>query len=450
MSGLSLLLGIATFLAAAVLPGGVTLRVVAPVAALVAATFLRALAPLFPPAALLATGFRAAVVGLYLAGVCGDLLRADREPSRTLRLASLGAAGLLLLVVLHNLLGSTPPSLSHDRLLMNVVNPWGMAVVALGVLYWVRTAGLLAERGSMPNGVAVTVIVASFLLAAMETLIVAGVIPGNTGKVALDLGGRGLANMSTNETGSFALGLLICNLRLASDRRGGGAILAGIANLSTILVTESRTALVGVAAVLLLHVLWGGARWRRLALSALPLVVAFGFAAYHVARARTLENLQGHGGGMAQMLTRAGSGRILVWLSFLDVFAQSANRQPSRWMVGTGPKSLEPLYNQTPLEALGLAAEQAPFLPLHSDVVNVFITTGALGLVCWLAMVLGLLRIPFDDRYRATAYGAVFAFTFISAIDMLIYLPVGVALLMAAVASSTRGDVWSARPSERP
>jgi len=449
VSGLSLALGLTVFVVALALPVGFALRVATPLAGLVAAAFAVALAPVWAPLALLATGLRSAVIALMIAGVATDTLGRGVKPSSSYSAARWAASLLLGLVVLHNVVAPGFMFSQSDRLLYLTVNPWGVAIVALTVLYWIRTGPLLVgPRGTSP-ALSVILVGASLALLLLMFLVTGGIIPGNTGKAAMGTGGRGLANFSTNDTASFGLALLVASLRLLADGRRVRNLLppavAGLAAIAVILLTQSRTALLGVGVLLVSLVTWGEPRWRRMAVAGSPLLLVLALLAYRTVKARSEADIEGQAGTAAAFMTFPGSGRAVVWASFLDAFAHRAEARPWEWAVGAGPASLPALYDDTPLAALGFVLDRVYFLPLHSDVLYVFLTTGMLGLALWLLMVAALIRSPPTGHLRAVAYGGIAVFALTSGVDMLVYHPETTALLLAAVVATSDRSA----PSER-
>lgn len=440
-----MLVGVVAYMASIALPATGFARVVAPVAAFISASFLTALAGVIPGAALLATALKAAGIAAYLAGLTRDSFAGA---SMRARAATAGALGLALLVVLHNVTNAALMA-GRARALFDTVNPWGLAVLAIAALYWLRSSNIFA-RGT-PPGLVPLLTGSSYALFVLLTLISAGVLPGNTGKAETGMGGVGLANHSTNETATFAVALMALHLRTIGVPGGNRGLLlpaAILANAGTVLFTQSRTGLVSVFLLLLAHVMWGGPRWRRLALASSPLLLVFGFQAYRAIRARTTADIEGQAGteqlGAAAM---PGSGRAIIWFSYVEALAERAEHRPLTWAIGTGPADLASMYEDTPLPMLRLTAEHVDFLPTHSDVVTVFVATGFVGLGCWLLLVAGLARAPRAPPYRAAANGALMVYVFVSMIDMVTFQPVGSALLLLCVGSAVANRPAPPRPS---
>ena len=325
--------------------------------------------------------------------------------------------------------------------LPSAVNPWGLAFVAVTVLYWMDGTEEVQRWMGLDNALPVLTAFASLVLLALMILVTAGVVAGNTEKVALGAGGVGLANTSTNETGALAACLLLFNLRLLTRNRGplvGLGVLALVANLVVILLTRSRIA-IGVAflIVLIAGLGWASGNARRRWIVLLPVLLMFITAGVAIIKARSVaEVVQFGASGQLSAVAFPGGERAILWASYGSAFLNAVSRDPWLLLYGVGPPGLYRLYGASPLPTLGIAGEGMSFYPVHSDVLQTFFTLGVLGVACWGGILLGLLRTRLRPDRRAQGYAALLAFCGFFTVDMLQFIPILSSLLFLAFADA--------------
>jgi hypothetical protein len=343
-----------------------------------------------------------------------------------------GACGLVLLSAAHNArsLGVVFDERFSDAYAMN---PWGLPLTIILMLLCI--ASVDTWRYTATSKLRLVVASASVLLFVFQALVYRGVIDGNSTKLADEIGGVGLAGMSTNETGTLGVALILWGLHLGRKSERGSLWLwcSVFAALAATALTMSRTAM-SLAVICVAANLFNSLRagWARKLVLA-PMVLLCVFTAYQVISARTAaERLNP---SAVDPLTRLpGSNRAVIWSEYWDAFWSSGRLHPSELIVGTGPVGLLQLYDATDLKSRGLVMTSASFFHTHSDLLTITLTCGLTGVFFWLMVIAGLLRLPVARSNRTSAYCAVLVFVAVGSVDMIIHIPVATVLLMALIA----------------
>lgn len=324
--------------------------------------------------------------------------------------------------------------------LPSALNPRGLLTLVSIVLYWALPGSdaLATFGGTKTLGRFVSfVALAMFVL---DVMTAAGIVAGNIGKVGLGLGGVGLGGLSTNETAVLGLGLLLWVLwfrrtALGWERAVNTAAL--LACLGVVLMARSRVGLLAAGAVMMAYALTYGVQEVRRNIVPLLAVVFFVAVAVLVIRQRS-------GSEAAQFYRRGlrgadvpGGERVLVWASYGTSFMGAAQERPVRWLVGVGPRGLAALYDRSPLPELNISTRSEHFYPVHGDVLQVFLTSGALGLASVLLAGVLLFVCATHAAEKFYAFAALGSFAFVISADMLQYLPFGSSLLLSLFAVST-------------
>jgi hypothetical protein len=415
-----------------------SLRVTLPVLLLLGSVFSFGLTGVGHVFALIGSAFQGAGLAFLLVEVVKGRLRFNTS-ARWLRgharLVVFGG-GLLVALAAFRILTADD---SGD--VPSAVNPWGLAFLAVTVLYWMDGSEEVQRWMGLKKAFPVLTAFASLVLLALMLLVTAGVVAGNTEKVALGAGGVGLANTSTNETGALAACLLLFNLRLLIGNRGplvGLGMVALVGSLVVIVLTRSRIA-IGVAFLMVLMAAlgWASGNARRRLIVLLPVLLMFIAAGVAIIKARSAaEAVQFSTSGQLGAVAFPGGERALLWVSYGSAFLNAVSRDPWLLWYGVGPVGVYRLYGASPLPALGITAEGMSFYPVHSDVLQTFFTLGVLGVACWGGILLGLVRTHLRPDRRVQGYAALLAFCGFSTVDMLQYAPVLPSLLLLAFADA--------------
>ena len=415
-----------------------SLRVTGPVLLLLGSVFAFALTGVAHGFALIGSGLQGAGLAVLLVEVVKGRIRFNTSAGWLRGHARLVVLGGGLLVTL-----AAVRILAADDIgdLPSAVNPWGLAFLAVTVLYWMDGSEEVQRWLGLEKAFPVLTAFASLVLLALMLLVTAGVVEGNTGKVTLGAGGVGLANTSTNETGALAACLLLFNLRLLIGNRGplvGLGVVALVGNLVVILLTRSRIA-IGVAflMVLMAGLAWASGNARRRLIVLLPVLLMFVAAGVAIIKARSAaEVAQFSTSGELGAVAFPGGERAVLWASYGSAFLNAMSRDPWALLYGVGPVGVYGLYGASPLPALGIAGEGVSFYPVHSDVLQTLFTLGLLGVACWASILLGLVRTRLRPDRKVQGYAALLAFCGFCTVDMLQFAPILSSLLFLAFADA--------------
>lgn len=381
------------------------------------------------------SAMRGAGLALLVSELVKEVFSSERRShsTRAGRAVVLSAAGLCSVLMAHLLLegrGALP------------VSPWGPVFVFVAIVYWLRFGSEVARSVQGDLRFSRAMAGAALSLAAMVAAVRLGLLAGNTGKFELGEGGVGLANSSTNETAALALSPLLWTMRLldsddTSDVRLGYAAVLG--SLAVILATGSRMSIAIAMVVVGAFVFRTGGRalrGRRLAIGIAFAVVAIAGAA--VIRARTTAEVDAFatGDAVSAQFAVPGGERAILWVSYLAAFLESARESPSEYVWGVGPAGLADLYANSALPALGITLDRASFYPVHSDVIELLMTTGLIGGLLLIVLAYGVIRLPVRHGMGRYAFSAAFVLGAIATVDMVQYVPGVVAAVLAAFASA--------------
>lgn len=376
------------------------------------------------------SAFQSVAIGIIIA----MLVRRNvtgKNNHREVRRAVLAALLIITILTFQNLINiETLLSVEKDSAVMTA-NPWGIVILLLIIIHAITHRVDLNDE-ELFQKIQILVLTASFLLIAVDLLVVAGFLEGNTKKVGEGLGGRGLANLSTNETGILGTSLLLWNLiyLFRAKRFNLLHLAAGSGSFAMIIFAKSRIAL-GLSLLLFgLYFFYSEVRMKTKIAVFVPVMIIILLLAAVVIQERTTSDVMDNPNNPLTELP--GSGRPLIWFYYLDAFIYTAQSNPVQWLTGVGVPGLVTLYHLTPLEKFSLTLGKIDFFPLHSDLVKIFLISGSIGFIAWLLIPYYLLKIPkiSNDRFQTTA-ALVILFIFTSA-DMLNYFPLGTMLLMSA------------------
>lgn len=406
-------------------------RVLAPLLLAGSSVFVFALVTEGGAIAVLGGLLRAAALGVLLGGAwkfrpaTGALApRVASDIRRTVVVLS----SLSILMLLHNVLRWQDLASMGSRQ-MGAVNPWGMFWITVLAIYACRCLVPLGEEQTQARirGI-VTVLSIGFL--AFQLGIGAGILPGNTAKLFSSTGGQGLANISTNESGTLGVGLLVWNLHFASTEVRGRLrhVVLIAANAAAIVLTGSRTAALLAFAVAAGFAFASRRSTRFKVALAIPAVLLAGALAVHVALTRARADVATGLAASSELASMPGSGRALIWYSYSAAFVQEAQSRPVLWLVGTGPVGLADLYSETFLRDLRLSLDGADFFPLHSDLVAFLLSTGLLGLGLIILAARNVVHLSIRSGRRTLAFSSLGCLVAVATLDMISYFPLGAML----------------------
>lgn len=232
----------------------------------------------------------------------------------------------------------------------------------------------------------------------------------------------GFAGAVSHELGLLAVLVAASSLSLVRNPKNQ-IVLLSLAGI-TVVASGIRAAWVALAIVIFLHLVRSKFAPRQtFAVLLLGLAIAFSGVGSVVTERLTL----GEQRGELQSFAAAGSGRGSIWTVALEGYRDAG---PIAWITGTGLRSIQNFSQQ----ALG-----ERFVG-HSDVLEVGIQMGIVGLVGWLLLWLGLLRTGFDPYLAAgvLVFGAVNG-----AIEAV--APMMLALVLASGGTLRRPDAGSDR-----
>lgn len=383
----------------------------------------------------LSAGFHALAVGCMLSVMIRTFVTKTKREHPYLRRAAIAAVIIIVILTIHNVAHLGRLLSAEKDSAIQVANPWGIVILLTIIVFTLHTKFSLDDPQQYKNLRRIVLII-SMLFIFIDLLVLVGILTGNTQKVSEGIGGRGLANISTNETGILGVSLLLWNLVFLFHEKKMYFLhaLAGAGNFGMIVFAKSRVAL-GLALVLLVSYLFFSTLKAKVKVAIfLPALIFVLLVAGSVIQERTLS--EGEGDPTNPLTELPGSGRPVIWFYYLDAFMYTAESNPLQWLTGVGVMGLVDLYELTPLESLRLTLEKVSFYPLHSEVVKVFLISGFVGFMAWLLIPYYLIRIPKQKKYRFQAVGAITVFSIFTSVDMLNYFPLATILLMLAVASA--------------
>lgn len=347
------------------------------------------------------------------------------------------AIGFMALLCMHNVWDLPYLLKASNRETVGALSPWG-AFSAVAVLLYLQAFQVREQAGKVVDSLLFRscILTSALGFSIILVLIFANVLPGNTDKVALGIGGVGLASMSTNETSLLGCCLLIWVLQIQHIRGVTFKTLVCVFSLIImVLLTQSRIGIGCVFLIILLYLFYTGKyRVKEIIFTAF-IVTLLAIPAMNVFLSRMAadEGIQTgiEGGEMV------GSGRAFIWISYLDAFAEVASKKILAWFLGVGPVGVVSLYDNTLLSLFGLEVAQGTYFPLHSDFVFIFLSTGCVGVVLWLGLVItACFKIKFKN-YNFCSVAAMSVFVIYSVFDMLIYSIFSVWLLAMSISYST-------------
>jgi hypothetical protein len=321
-----------------------------------------------------------------------------------------------------------------------VANPWGLFITAAIVIFALVTRVSMEDR-SFRITLQRLVLFFSAIFFLVNMMVMLEVIPGNTSKIREGIGGKGFANLSTNDTGLLAIVLILWNIVFLFHKKKFSWFhaIAIVMNFIMIVNAKSRVTL-GLSVILFaLYFYYSDVKKSVKIAVILPAIVVVMFVASLIIEQR-MEN-EGIGNVSNPLTELPGSGRPVIWFYYLDAFIYTAGAHSVQWVVGTGIAGLVGLYELTPLGSIGIVLEKTYFYPLHSDLINIFLISGFLGLAAWVLMFLYLFRVKTDQQYRFQSLGAWLVLVIFSSVDMLNYAPLQTLMLILAITSTISSPV---------
>lgn len=284
-------------------------------------------------------------------------------PLRFRRVLGPVAAGLFVAVVLGNAIFAT----GSDQ----------FTQVAKYMIFPAVAVAVLSERGQERLPEARNFILASCLAALTVHLGIVAAGLGQTGtkyEIGEKLGfGRGIVH-------EMALTfVVVAAAGLVSSRRVPVQLTFFALGAVPALLTGVRSALLALLVVVFIFVVRSRFDRRALAIVVAILVVAFASGAAQIVQERFAKEAH-----TETSLARAGSERGAIWTVAVTPWW---NAGPPEWLFGTGLGAVE----ATEIRALG-----RPFFG-HSDLIEVGVTFGLVGLGIWALLWLALLRAPLES-----------------------------------------------------
>jgi hypothetical protein len=340
------------------------------------------------------------------------------------RLILIFTGGLMALICIHNI-GNMGYLLSEtNRETIGTLSPWGIffnaAILLFALYYSINNQTYNIVNSSLFR---VSILTSALAFSVVLFLVALKLLPGNTDKIALGIGGVGFGNMSTNETSLLGCCLLLWVLQIQYVRGVSLMTLACLPSLIVmVLLTQSRIGIFCVFIIVFLYIFYTGKFRIKEILITFCVIALLSIPAFNVFVDR-----------MEADSSMDGSGRAFIWVNYIDAFSEVATQKPLAWIFGVGPAGVVKLYNNTILEFFGLEVAQGTYFPLHSDVVFIFLTSGFLGLILWFGLVTtAYTQIKRSGRHFCSVASFII-FVLYSFFDMMIYSTLSVWLLALAI-----------------
>lgn len=383
----------------------------------------------------LSSGFHSVAVGAMLSVAVRGVGALKGHSNIFIRRATISVLIIFTIVTFHNVLEIGRLVSSDKDSAIAVANPWGIDTLLLVIVFTLHSRVWLDDPNQRKN-LKNIILVFSSLFILIDLLVVAGVLTGNTQKLGEGIGGRGLANISTNETGILGVSLLLWNLVFLFQERKFQPLhaLLGAGNFMMVVFAKSRVALGLSLLVLTLYLLFSTIKTKIKFAIFFPALVFMLLISSTVIQERTQS--EGIGDPNNPLTELPGSGRPIIWFYYMDAFMYTAESNPLQWLLGVGVMGLVDLYDLTPLVKFSLVLEKVYFYPLHSDAVKVFLIAGIIGFAAWVLIPYYLYKIPTLKKYRFQFTSAIAVLYIFTTVDMLNYFPVATLLLMLAIGSA--------------
>jgi hypothetical protein len=307
-------------------------------------------------------GLLPSLLRTFVTAAAAVALLALATPLRYRRVLGPVAAGLFVAIALGNALFATDP----DQL----------SQVAKYLIFPAVALAVLSERGQAQLLRARNVILASCLAAVTVHLGIVAAGLGETGtkyEIGEKLGfGRGIVHEMALTFVVIAAAGLVSSRRLP--------VQLGFFALGAVpaMLTGVRSALLALLVIIIVYVLRSRFDRRSLALVAALLIVAFASGAAAIVQERFAKESR-----TETSFASAGSQRGAIWSVAVTPWW---NAGPPEWLFGTGLGSIE----EAEVRELGI-----PYVG-HSDLVEVGVELGLVGLLIWAALWLALIRSPLE------------------------------------------------------
>lgn len=287
--------------------------------------------------------------------------------------------GFITIYLIHNLIDYEVLLSKYWVSDIRIVSPWSVFIF---IAFW----GIIIVKEEIELQVLnyhwrtfLLILSLSFITLFILTFLL--LIEGNVDKSFLGTGGIGLNNYSTNETGffSFVLGFswFLLFRKECGFKKIFPAIFIAIFFIITIL-TKSRISSLAFFIVVLGNIFLkqNNLRLRVFIFLSSLIPLYFGFD-------QLLERFQtDYRTSYNYLLPEipiTGSGRTIIWFYFIRYFFSS---DFITILFGTGDVGLIRIYDSTPLKNLGIySASTHSFLPLHSEIFDILISSGFLGII---------------------------------------------------------------------
>jgi len=255
-------------------------------------------------------------------------------------------------------------------------------------------------------------VLASCLLAMVFHL---GVIAAGAGKVSTYYeAGERLGFAADGPHALALMSMIIAAVGLTAERMRTQIVFFALGAIPVVL-TGVRSALLGLAVILVIYVIQSPSKRRALIVLAAVTTAAVAVGGWEVLTTR----LSTHPDEFSS-ITTAGSGRGAIWEIAFNAWGAAG---PVAWIFGTGLRSILAFQ----LTSLGVE------LVGHSDMVEVLVQLGVVGFAAWLALWLGLLQ----ARLRTLVLLPILAFGLVN--GTLEYVaPLTVGIFLAAVCVDVR------------
>jgi len=305
--------------------------------------------------------------------------------------------------------------------------PWAILNTFFTILYAYLLFNILTAAEKQTLIVIPIVLIASIILSILVILVNSGLLIGNYQKALLGVGGIGLKNLSTNETGSLAIAFFLWAIKVYELKKTKFKLLS-IASVTSALVTvaltQSRTSIILIFLLVSFYLfrLNNFNYWGKV-LMFIPLFSIFAYFAIDIFIGRTLMDAMPNSIDYSgiQLGNMPGSGRSILWYYFYQGFSDFFRKDIVNLVIGIGDINLIRIYDTTPLKSIGLfAANSHGFLPPHSDVLKILISKGLIGLLV-IYLILKFFYLEHGRTDRTFAKMIIISFSFIIFVDMLSY-----------------------------
>lgn len=357
-----------------------------------------------------------------------------QQPSIKTTFDKIGHSAFLLLIsilFIHNVFDFNLIYLSNNEKVMGVINPWGLFNTILIIYFFL----LIYSKDQLLNVNKLYSLTqfSAIIYFVLTIAVLLGIVKGNTEKVELGIGGIGLGGISTNETALFAL-LHIVTLFTYQYKYSKYSFLSFLLIVTTtagLFLSESRTGMFLLLVSVLFFLIYANIS-KKIKLT----IFGVGFILFVTVGLSVLDKRMEADVGSDNLpakrneIVLPGSGRPIIWASYLDAFIYQSKNNPSSWLLGIGSAEIKKLYENTSLNKLGATLPTINFYPIHGDWLYLFLSSGLVGLFCFIVILIYLFSLSFNLNLKFLNKTAITLFAVFSFVDMLNYFTLAVFWLM--------------------